>query len=321
MYRINRLTGEGMNKYLYPASGSLTSAAVDANGYIYVTKVVPGGGPLVILDEDFDPYGFVLDSCFTIQRSVLVNDDGNDVYLPIIYGGGNEGIIHYHSDFGPDGPYAVVDTIYKGTMWGQAADWDRNGLMWVGSYWDIGADQFGGWYGLDPTQDWACVDTIVHYVGNRGPLGTIPPAGAYVWAPRHAAWSLDGQTMYTNDFDGGIIKKWTNASPIMPGATPIFTSVKFTDEGQIAVEFELSQNYPNPFNPTTQIPFDIKKKFHVKLVVFDMLGRQVATLVNDELAPKHYEFTFDGSNLSSGTYFYQLIIDGAAQTKQMLLVK
>ena len=72
---------------------------------------------------------------------------------------------------------------------------------------------------------------------------------------------------------------------------------------------------------TTQIPFEIKKKFHVKLVIFDMLGRQIATLVDDELAPKRYEFTFDGSNLSSGTYFYQLSIDGSAQTKQMLLVK
>jgi hypothetical protein len=326
LYRINHLTGEGMNKTLYPGSaGSITNAAVDANGYIYFTKVVPGGGPLVILDEDFDPYGNVLDSCFTIQRSVQVSDDGNDLYLPIIYaGGGNNGVIRYHSDNGPDGPYAIVDTLYRGTIWGQTSDWERQGLLWVGSYWDCGGNDWGGWYAMDPTQDFAIVDTVVHYFGNRGPLGTVPPVGAYVWAPRHAAWSLDGQTMYTADFDGGVVKKWTNAAPVAPGATPIWTnpvSVKFNDDATIAVDFTLEQNYPNPFNPETKIPFDIKKKFNVKLVVFDMLGRQVATLVDDNLAPNHYEFTFDGSNFSSGTYFYQLIVDGAATTKQMMLVK
>jgi hypothetical protein len=315
-----------MNKTLYPGSaGSITNAAVDANGYIYFTKVVPGGGPLVILDEDFDPYGNVLDSCFTIQRSVQVSDDGNDLYLPIIYAAGsNNGVIRYHSDNGPDGPYAIVDTLYRGTIWGQTSDWDRQGLLWVGSYWDCGGNDWGGWYAMDPTQDFAIVDTVVHYFGNRGPLGTVPPVGAYVWAPRHAAWSLDGQTMYTADFDGGVVKKWTNAAPVAPGATPIWTnpvSVKFNDDATIAVDFTLEQNYPNPFNPETKIPFDIKKKFNVKLVVFDMLGRQVATLVDDNLAPNHYEFTFDGSNFSSGTYFYQLIVDGAATTKQMMLVK
>lgn len=323
VYRINHLTGDAMDRYDWPyGGGSLTSPGVDANGYMYFTRVVPGGTPIVILDDDMDEYGYVIDSCFTIQRAAAVSADGNDFYLPIIYASGsNNGVIRYHSDNGPDGPYAVVDTLFRGKMWGQTIDWDRNGLLWVGSYWDCGATDFGGWYGLDPTQNFGIVDTLVHYVGNRGPLGTVPPAGAYVWAPRHVAWTADGMTAYSADFDGEVIKKWTNASPILPGGTVIL-SVDFNDDNStIAVEFTLDQNYPNPFNPETKIPFDIKKKFNVKLVIFDMLGRQVATLVDDELAPKHYEFTFDGSNLSSGTYFYQLIVDGAATTKQMMLIK
>jgi hypothetical protein len=327
VYRINHLTGEGMNKYEWPyGGGSLTSPGIDAAGNLYFTRVVPGGTPIVIIDTDFDEYGYVIDSCFTIQRAAAVSADGNEFYLPIIYAAGsNNGVIHYHSDNGPDGPYTIVDTLYRGTIWGQTIDWDRNGLLWVGSYWDCGGNDWGGWYGLDPTQNFAIVDTIYHAFGNRGPLPSpIVTPGGTIWAPRHAAWTPDGLTMYTADFDGGVVKKWTNAAPVAPGATPIWTnpvSVKFNDDATIAVDFTLEQNYPNPFNPETKIPFDIKKKFNVKLVVFDMLGRQVATLVDDNLAPNHYEFTFDGSNFSSGTYFYQLIVDGAATTKQMMLVK
>jgi sugar lactone lactonase YvrE len=324
LYRFNYQTGEGMNKYLYPyASGSLTSAACDDNGYIYVTKVVPGGDPLVVLDTDFELYTFVVDSCNTIQRSLLVNGDGTYVYVPIIYGGtNNNGVIRYYSEDGPDGDYALVDTLYGDVMWAQCGDWDRQGLMWIGTYWDVNPSEWTGWYALDPTQEYGIVDTVGN--GYRAPIpDPIPtPEGGNYWSPRHAAWTLDGTTMYTADFDGGVIKKWTNADPVGPGDPIIITSVqKQGDRPIIAVDFRLSQNYPNPFNPTTNIPLDITKSFHVKLVVYNALGQKIATLVDEELTPNHYEFEFDGSSLASGTYYYQVIVNGSAQTKQMLLVK
>jgi len=133
MYRINSQTFEGMTKYMYPASGSLTSAACDDNGYIYVTKVVPGGAPLVILDTDFQLYSNVIDSCKTIQRALLVSPDGKDVYVGTIYAGVN-GVRVYHSDDGPDGTYTLVDTLgtimrtdtlaAKKIMWAQCLNWD-----------------------------------------------------------------------------------------------------------------------------------------------------------------------------------------------------
>jgi hypothetical protein len=322
MYRINYQTGEGMNKYTYTyASGSLTNAACDANGYIYVTKVVPSGQPLVILDPDFALYSFAIDSCRTIQRSLLVSDDGTWLYVPIIYGGSNKnGVMRYYSADGPDGDYALVDTLYGKNIWGQVADWDRQGLMWVGSYWDILPSEMNGWFALDPTQDFGIIDTVGHGL-YPGPV-VRPVVGGNYWAPRHAAWSLDGTVMYTADFDGNIIKKWTNPSPVGPGSAIIITSVQEQGERPIiAVDFNLSQNYPNPFNPTTNIPLDITKAFHVKLVVYNALGQKVATLVDADLIPNHYEFQFDGSNYASGTYYYQVIVNGAAQTKQMLLVK
>jgi photosystem II stability/assembly factor-like uncharacterized protein len=85
--------------------------------------------------------------------------------------------------------------------------------------------------------------------------------------------------------------------------------------------FSLSQNYPNPFNPSTKIKFEISKLSGVKFVVYDASGREVETLVNEQVKPGVYEADFDGSNLSSGVYFYKLIADDFIETKKMILVK
>ncbi|MEI7483962.1 MAG: T9SS type A sorting domain-containing protein [Ignavibacteriota bacterium] len=86
-------------------------------------------------------------------------------------------------------------------------------------------------------------------------------------------------------------------------------------------KYSLSQNYPNPFNPTTKIKIDIARSGDVKIVVYDVMGREVQTLVNESLKPGTYEVSFDGSMLNSGVYFYKLIIDGFTETKKMLLIK
>jgi len=337
VYRINYQTGEFMNRYDYlDAVSSLTEAAADDNGFIYVTHVL-SARPIQILNEDFEYYNNVVDSTKSIQRSLLVSPDGNDVYIGTIYAGVN-GVRHYQSvdGSGPDGEYALVDTfgtVFKEgvtpkeaahNMWGQCLDWDRNGLMWVGTYWDVGVSDFSGWYALDPTQNWGIVDTV----GRGVPfvLGVRPEGGTYN-APRNAAWSLDGKTMYTGDFDGQVVKKWTNenpkgtGSPII-GLEELVVSLRGSDGRPVVlVNFDLKQNYPNPFNPKTRIPFDINEQVHVKLVVYDVNGRLVQTLVDQQLMPKRYEYEFDGSNLASGTYFYQLHVNGVFVTKQMLLIK
>ncbi len=87
--------------------------------------------------------------------------------------------------------------------------------------------------------------------------------------------------------------------------------------------FKLYQNYPNPFNPTTKIEFDISGKSVAQtfLSVYDMLGREVSTLVNEQLKPGKYEVTFDASNYSSGVYFYKLVAGDFVVTKRMILLK
>jgi len=87
-------------------------------------------------------------------------------------------------------------------------------------------------------------------------------------------------------------------------------------------KYLLNQNYPNPFNPATKIRFDIPFKTEiVKLAVYNSLGQQVALLVDEELSPGSYEYTFDGSAFASGVYFYSIQTDGFTDTKKMLLVK
>ena len=85
--------------------------------------------------------------------------------------------------------------------------------------------------------------------------------------------------------------------------------------------YSLSQNYPNPFNPSTSIKFTMPKGDNVKLVVFDILGREVKTLVNEFKSSGSYEVNFDASTLSSGVYFYRLEAGEFTDTKRMLLVK
>jgi hypothetical protein len=91
-------------------------------------------------------------------------------------------------------------------------------------------------------------------------------------------------------------------------------------------KFELFQNYPNPFNPVTKIKFDIpsdvkRKTSDVKLIIYDITGREIQTLVNEKLNPGTYEVTFDGSNYASGVYFYQLKVGEFIDTKKLVLLK
>ncbi len=85
--------------------------------------------------------------------------------------------------------------------------------------------------------------------------------------------------------------------------------------------FKLHTNYPNPFNPITKIKFDIAKNTNAKLLVYDVLGRVVETLVNGELKAGRYEVDFDGYSLSSGVYFYKLVTSDFVDTKKMLMIK
>jgi hypothetical protein len=83
----------------------------------------------------------------------------------------------------------------------------------------------------------------------------------------------------------------------------------------------LRQNYPNPFNPTTTIKWQLPEAGLVTLKIYDVLGREVTTLVNEELNAGKHETVFDASRFSSGVYFYRIKVKEFIQTKKMIVMK
>lgn len=106
------------------------------------------------------------------------------------------------------------------------------------------------------------------------------------------------------------------------GTTNIVTSI---DDGKTArvipKSFQLQQNYPNPFNPSSVIQYDIPKTSFVKISVYDILGREIRVLVNENKSPGHYEIIFDANGLTSGVYFYIIRTGEFTQIKKMILMK
>jgi len=89
----------------------------------------------------------------------------------------------------------------------------------------------------------------------------------------------------------------------------------------LSTDYLLEQNFPNPFNPTTKIRFAVKEKSKVEIIVYDILGRKVISLINEEKTPGNYEVFFDASGLSSGVYLYTIKAGSFIQTRKMLLMK
>jgi hypothetical protein len=99
-----------------------------------------------------------------------------------------------------------------------------------------------------------------------------------------------------------------------------YQQINYSSEG-IVRDYDLSQNYPNPFNPSTIINYQIPQDGFVTLKIYDILGKEVKTLVNEQKTIGRYEVKFDASDLASGIYIYQLKVNEFVLSKKMLLVK
>jgi hypothetical protein len=99
---------------------------------------------------------------------------------------------------------------------------------------------------------------------------------------------------------------------------------EYSDEIEVEIiptEFALYQNYPNPFNPRTKIRYQLPKESKVTIKLYDILGSEVITLLNEEKEPGVYEVDFTAQQLPSGTYIYRIFADGFIETKKMVLMK
>lgn len=139
--------------------------------------------------------------------------------------------------------------------------------------------------------------------------------GAVISNADHRISSTSGQTLIGSAQAGNFrmhVGFWRQAQLINPVE-------EFSD--LTPTEYRLDQNYPNPFNPTTAIRFAVKERSHLILVVFNVLGQTVTTLVNEELAAGEYEARFSPIGLASGLYVYRITTNGFVQSRRMLLLK
>jgi L-ascorbate metabolism protein UlaG (beta-lactamase superfamily) len=126
-------------------------------------------------------------------------------------------------------------------------------------------------------------------------------------------------------YSDAFVARFTSPNKLIvrPGSTiELNVGSTFVENVQeIPAGFTLSQNYPNPFNPSTTIKYQVPKTSVVILKIFDILGREVAFLVNEEKSAGTYDIQWDASNMSGGVYFYRLKTEGFVETKKMILLK
>jgi hypothetical protein len=104
--------------------------------------------------------------------------------------------------------------------------------------------------------------------------------------------------------------------------TYTFTPTGVEDKASVVNKFDLEQNYPNPFNPSTKIQFSLKQNGNATLKVYDVVGREVASLINNQfMSAGQHEVQFNANNLTSGVYFYRLNVNGNVLTNKMMLMK
>ena len=137
------------------------------------------------------------------------------------------------------------------------------------------------------------------------------PAGGY--NSIYFSDSLKGWSRHSSNGDINIAATQDGGGPVV-GLNNI--------SSEVPKDFVLEQNYPNPFNATSNIKYKTAKSSDIQIVVFDIGGRKVSTLVKQKQSPGTYEYKFDGSNISSGIYFYTLFADGVKiETRRMMLLK
>lgn len=154
---------------------------------------------------------------------------------------------------------------------------------------------------------------------------TFPTADIY-----NVSGSTRCDTVYGTNQPGARTGGGDDCLSIWRGYTTAYTYCSYLCSGTVGIQgnnneipssYKLEQNYPNPFNPSTNIKFSLPNSGVVKLVVYDATGREVASLLNDNLNAGVYTVNFDASSLSSGVYFYSITSGNFTETKKMLLVK
>ncbi|HEY5123329.1 MAG TPA: T9SS type A sorting domain-containing protein [Ignavibacteria bacterium] len=192
--------------------------------------------------------------------------------------------------------YGVYLSTNDGTNWTQTA-LTTNSVLSLRA---IGNNIFAGTGGTNG----------VYFSSNKGTSWIQKNQGFNV-VPSVYALLLANDNIYAGTFENSVWRR--SYSEIIIGIQNI--------SSEIPAAFSLSQNYPNPFNPSTTIRYAVPRNGNVRLIIFDALGREVETFVNEMQTAGTYEVVWDASRYPSGVYFYKLITDNYSDTRRMLLIK
>jgi photosystem II stability/assembly factor-like uncharacterized protein len=302
IYNISTLQGKIMKSTDGGNNWSIIPLSASDVGMFYFTDVSNGWS--IVNTNSAPPYKITHTTNGGLNWSVQYTDNTQGGFSAIQFTDLNNGWIVGRNR-------KILKTNNGGTNWIQINNTGLSDSMYSKCVFFINANT--GWIGAS------------YYVPppQQTPLRVIlrTSNGGNSWSqqiPSILNWDNAVFSIYFNDAyngwftaENGVIAHSTNGGSI--GIQNIST--------EIPSAYSLSQNYPNPFNPTSVIRFSLSVACNASLRIYDIMGREVQTLVNERLQAGTYETTFDGSNLSSGVYFYRLQTIGFTETKRMNFIK
>lgn len=318
VFRIDYKTGLAKGK-IKPVAGASGVANCNDGENIFTGHVV-GGNPVKVWDKDLNFQKDAIAASKGYSRAFTAAKVNGESY---IYHAGYT--LHYITIYKYGGAFGSTDSV--GYIPGVDCesmtvtnDPETNKkMLWVsaGSTGDA-PNRFPGvvtsysaaaWYGFDITTDPTkpILKDSIKWNGFKASDGKA-------LKPRGIAFSNDYLNAYVIAFENGY-----SGSLFLQKFQRVIANE--TVPTTVAKTYSLAQNYPNPFNPSTKISFTMPQSGIATLKVYNMLGQEVATLVNTNLAAGAHTFDFNASNLSSGTYMYQLKAGSVTMTKKMMLVK
>ena len=347
LYKINYMTGEGVAMWI--GESSLTEAVTDENGNVYVSYVLAGERPCVVLDGDLNFVGNAIDTVGHINRALEVTSDGQNMFIGSTWNG--HGVTHWNSTVPGVLAHEFVDTF---AIFHDVPAW----LHEIGSA--MGSDTaFVAWNLFDDDDlepdttfektalwasslDFAPEDDEVLIVGALT-AGWGGPLGGTYWAFDVDDYELIGQVGNWHDWEGtgeGVTDGPRGAAFDGEGgmyladfySNGVYLYVEdysFVDKDRGSIlpdKYVLKQNFPNPFNPSTSIEFSIPSSENVNLSVYNLEGRLVKTLVNQNMRSGQHVVEWNGTNevgaqVASGMYVYQLKTNGRLLNRTMTFIK